>query len=216
MSPSDHPDDLQLPRDSGDSADEWQLLARMRSGDRDAFATLYRMLYEPIWRFAYLLVRSRESAQDITQDVFFNVWLQREVLDVQGTFRVYLYAAVRNRAWNVLRHQRVVATTETAVEHETIDPPAMGHSASRPDEAVEADEFSQAYRRALDAFSDRDRTVLLLRWEEDLTFAQIASILGLSAMGVRGIVLRAQEKLRSLLQQYRPPTGGAPPPGTEE
>lgn len=179
------------------------MAARLSAGDREAFTTLYRAYYEALWRFAYLLVRSRETAQDITQDVFLNLWTQRETIDIREDFRVYLYSAIRKRAWNVGRHARVVSAVESAVERGVIDVPAAGHGAVVPDVAVEADAFQTAYRRALATLPDRDRTAVLLRWEEDMTFAQIGEVLGISAMGARGIVLRTQERIRALLSEYR-------------
>ncbi|HXC24701.1 MAG TPA: sigma-70 family RNA polymerase sigma factor [Gemmatimonadaceae bacterium] len=187
-----------------DSSQERTLATRIRSGDREALATVYRTYYEALWRFAYLLVRSRETAQDITQDVFLNLWTQRESIDVREDFRVYLYAAIRKRAWNVGRHERVVAAVETGVEQGGIEAPAVGSHIVVPDEAAEAEAFQAAYRKALTALPDRDRTAALLRWEEEMTFAQIGEVLGISAMGARGMVLRAQERIQTLLRDYRP------------
>lgn len=83
------------------------VLARIRAGDQDAFASLYRTLYTILWRIAILVTRSAPTAEEIVQDVFLTLWDRRETLDVDADIRVYLAAAVRNRAHDLSRHRTV-------------------------------------------------------------------------------------------------------------
>lgn len=180
-----------------------ELLIRLREGDRAAFGALYEEFFESLWRLAILIVHAPEPAEEIVQDVFLDLWVRRESIDVASDMRVYLNEAVRHRAYNVLRHQRVVFDTEDAVEQETLEPPAISQSFVAPDGAAETEEFYAAYRRVLATLTRRDVVALRLRWEEGFTFDQIGKILGVSAMGARKIVLRGQQKVQEALARYR-------------
>ena len=179
------------------------LLIQLRNGDRSAFGTLYEELFDSLWRLAVLVLHSSESAEEIVQDVFLNLWVRRETLDVDLDIRVYLNEAVRHLAYNVLRHRRVVLATEHAVEQTVMDVPAIGQPFVAPDGAVETEEFYAAYHRILAALTDRDSVALRLRWEEGFTFEHIGQILGLSAMGAHKVIVRAQQKVRDALADYR-------------
>lgn len=180
-----------------------ELLIRLRGGDRVAFGTLYEALFDSLWRLALLLVRSPETAEEIVQDVFLALWVRRESIDVGSDIRVYLNEAVRHQAYHVLRHRRVVTATEDAVEQQTLDAPAVSQPFVAPDGAAETEEFYAAYHRILSTLTDRDAVALRLRWEEGFTFEQIGQVLGLSAMGARKLILRAQRKVQEALADYR-------------
>jgi len=89
------------------------------------------------------------------------------------------------------------------VEQHTLDAPAIGAPPTMPDAALETQEFYDAYHRALALLTERERTALLLRWDEDLTFEQIGHVLGLSNVGARAVVLRGQQKVQQALADYR-------------
>ena len=180
-----------------------ELLIRLRDGDRAAFGTLYEAFFDSLWRLAMLLARSPESAEEIVQDVFLSLWVRRASIDVGSDIRVYLNEAVRHQAYNLRRHSRVVATMEDAVEREVLDAPAISQPFVAPDGAAETEEFYAAYHRILSTLTERDAVALRLRWEEEFTFEQIGQVLGLSAMGARKLILRAQRKVQDALADYR-------------
>jgi len=171
--------------------------------DPEAIATLYRAWYEPLWRFAVVLLRSPDLAEEVVQDVFLRLAARADAFDVQTEIRVYLYAAVRNRAHDLLRHQRTVTNVETLVQDDALDAPAIGRAPVPPDVIAEGTEFMEAYRHALSILTGRERQALLLRWEEEMTLAQVSDALGMSIEGARTIIARAQQKIRRALAQYR-------------
>jgi RNA polymerase sigma factor (sigma-70 family) len=179
------------------------LLARIREGDRTALGVLYDTLFESLWRLALLRTQSADTAEEIVHDVFLSLWMRRETLRPDIDIRVYLAVAVRNRTRNLRAHAQVVQATEDAVSNEILTPPGMGQSFPSADSELEADEFWKAYRSVLSTLTDREREAALLRWEEGFTFEQIAEVLGLSIVGARGVVMRAQNKVQAALAEYR-------------
>lgn len=180
-----------------------ELLSRLRVDDRAALATLYVALRVPMWRLAMILVRSADVADEIVQNVFVALWMRRHALAVETDLSAYLNTAVRNAARQVGRHGKVVDRVVSAVEQNTIELPAHGAGAVLPDVAAEHDDFLRAYQRALGTLAERERTALALRWEEERTFDEIGTVLGLSKVGARTVVMRAEGKVRALLAEYR-------------
>jgi RNA polymerase sigma-70 factor (ECF subfamily) len=182
-----------------------ELLARLQAGHRDALSTLYKALFEELWRIALLQTRSPESANEIVQDVFLWLWARHATIRTDTDIRVYLAVAVRNRARSLNRHARVVQTTkEMATAAIGADEPlAMGQFGRSSDTLVEDQEFRAAYHRAVATLTDQERLAVFLRWEEDWTFEQVGHALAISKVGARKVVLRAQQKVRALLEDYR-------------
>jgi len=179
------------------------LLGRLRTGDADALTQLYDLLFPSLWRLARLRTHAADIAEELVHDVFLSLWVRRAALPRDLDLRVYLAAAVRNRARDLTAHDRVVHALENAVSRVQLDPPAIGTTPSESDATVETAEFYAAYRRALTVLSEREREAVLLRWEEGFTLEQVAGVLGMSVMGARAAILRAQRKVQDGLADYR-------------
>jgi RNA polymerase sigma factor (sigma-70 family) len=180
-----------------------ELLARMRTGDRDALGTIYLAYYPALCRLGALLTRSQTIAEEIVQDVFYSLWMRRDTIDVGTDLRVYLHGAVRNLASKSRRHERIVAETVEATMQERLDLAVVAQRTPQPDVAAEGAQFAVAYQHILRTLTERDRVALRLRWEEGFTFEQIAQVLSLSTVGARGVVLRAQQKVQDALAHFR-------------
>src|SRR3546814_8027059 len=86
--------------------DEKALLLRLRDGDEAAFTYLYSTYYSPLYLHAYNRLRDREAAKDIIQDLFTNIWSNREVVQINEGISSYLYAAVRNRIIDIISKKK--------------------------------------------------------------------------------------------------------------
>jgi RNA polymerase sigma-70 factor (ECF subfamily) len=171
------------------------LIARIARGDRGAFEALFREHYEALVRFAEGVLRSRDVAEDVVQDVMLNVWRQRETLQVDESARAYLFRSVRNRALNQLRNERV---RRDAIPHLASDP--------RPSAAVDSElveeELASAIRDAVAALPPRCREVFELSRGEGLRYSEIAAVLGISIKTVETQMGRALKSLRERLAAF--------------
>lgn len=77
---------------------------RIKNGDRNAFNDLYKQHYFSVRSYARLLLDENE-AEDVVQDVFFNLWLHRDTLDETLSLRGYLLRSVYNTALNILKRK---------------------------------------------------------------------------------------------------------------
>jgi RNA polymerase sigma-70 factor (ECF subfamily) len=165
---------------------------------RSAFASLVLAHYGRLCGFAHRFVGSADVAEDLVQDVFIAVWRRFETFDRDDPLP-YLYQAVRNRAVSFLRTQGSRARWEERAGPET-DAAAPGPT---PAGAVEAAEIRAALRRAVDALPERCRLIFTMNREQDLSYSEIARVLGLSLKTVETQMGRALRLLRERLRDHR-------------
>jgi len=169
---------------------------------RTALTAIYEAYFERLWRFAYGKLHSTELAKDVTQDLFLSLWSGRAGLKIRGDLNVYLYTAIRNRTFTAGRHATVVARMEADVQQHPDTMPAAG-TVSDPQTALESAEVDTVMSTLLASVSTRDREVLVLRWFDQMTYADIAAALGLSLSQVRTILTRNEARLLVALEQSR-------------
>ncbi len=177
--------------------DDRELLQRIRRGEEQAFDVLFRQYYAALVGFTESLLRSRAVAEEIVQDVMLEVWRRRETLEIDLTWRSYLFRAARNRALNDLRHARVAQNAEPYVRGpESVE-------ASSPAE-LDARELDREFRRVLASLPDPVRDVFQMSRRDGLTYNEIASALGVSVKTVEARMARALKELREQLADWLP------------
>lgn len=183
-------------------------LQQLRDGDARAFETLFRRYYDVLYNLAYLYVRSRETAEELVQDVFCRMWERRATLPEPTSDRgieavlVYLYRAVRNSALNWLRHQRV-ETRLSLMVNEDLQSPAMGAGPVSADAAVQSEEVRTLIVRAVARLPEPYREVLALRLDHQMSHSEIAALLQIPLKTVESRVTRAFRTLREALTGLR-------------
>ena len=159
------------------------------AGDR--LGALYARHGPDALRLAYLLTGDRELSEDLVQEAFIKVAGRLTSLRNADSFRWYLRKTVVNLANSYLRHRRV----ERAYAKGLISSTA-GAGVSSPDMATK-----QVVREAIARLPVRQRAVVVLRYYEDLTDQQIASVLGWPLGSVKSSLYRAAATLREQLGQ---------------
>ena len=187
---------------SFDRPDDATLARRVRCGDYEAFAVVFRTHYADLVRFARGLTGQLESAEEIVQDVFIRLWDRRVEWELRGTVRAYLFGATRNGALNALRQERTIRRWEdaSALEPRAV---AMGSGPRRPEDALAAQELDVAVARAVAQLPERTRVVYALRWRHELSYPEIAEVLGISIKTVESHMTKALAVLRTALANYR-------------
>ncbi len=175
--------------------------ARIRRGDEDAFAELFREHYASLCAFVNSYTRAPDVAEEVVQAIFFRIWQSRESWDPKRGARAYLIAACRNYALDLLRHEQIVArSAETATDLGV----SQGGIPKAPDAELEAAELGERLRVAVANLPKRRGLVVVLRWQHQLTNPEIAQMLGISVKGVEIQYSRALVDLRQRLRTLRP------------
>jgi RNA polymerase sigma-70 factor (ECF subfamily) len=167
-------------------------------GEAPTFRELFDTHAEALRRYARRIVRSREAAEDLVQEVFFRLWRGWETVEVGPGIRAYLYVATRSRALNHLRHEDTEARARVlAFPRGVMDEgPALPPEGERK---LENDDIARAIEQVLAGMPPRQREVAALRLRHQLTAAAIAERLGISPRTVEVHIGRATKALREQL-----------------
>jgi RNA polymerase sigma-19 factor, ECF subfamily len=169
------------------------LTAPTESSQRAEFEKLFRMYYAALVAFAAGIVGSTDAAEDVTQEVFVAVWRRRAEMPPEAVSRAYLYKAVRHRALNAVRHDRIARDAAEPVEHLYV---------ASADEGLMQGELEAAVKAAISRLPDRSRLMFTLSRDEGLTYAEIASVTGVSVKTVETQMGRALRALRHSLAGF--------------
>jgi RNA polymerase sigma-70 factor (ECF subfamily) len=182
--------------DLANSEADQDILIKDACSDRAAFARLYRMHYERVFRYCSRRLFNRHAAEDVTSTVFFRV--MRTISTFEGNsngFRNWLYRITTNAVNDHLK---------TAKRRgETITNAAQEHGRGRAF-ATESDNELQkknlAVKQAILGLKPKYQTVITLRFFEKMKLIEIAEILGQNPATIRSQLARALSKLRKELR----------------
>src|SRR5690625_7712891 len=87
-------------------------------GEKWAFKVIFLQHYEPLCNFCWRYTRSRAISEDLVQEVFADLWDLKETLDPDKSLKVYLYQAVKNKAYDYLAHRKVVRKYQDDHSHD--------------------------------------------------------------------------------------------------
>lgn len=175
--------------------------ARRRSEREDAF----RVLVQRYWKSTVLLVRARlrstPDAEDVTQEAFVRAWRSLDNLKDPAHFLGWFLRIARNLSIDHVRRERRGDLSIEQITPVQLDSAARGLlTTDSPDEVAEQADDWLAVEKALSHLPDRYRTVLTLRYLQDLPHAEIARALGEPEGTIRNRVFRALNLLRSALR----------------
>jgi RNA polymerase sigma-70 factor, ECF subfamily len=183
------------------SASDAALAARIRASDVDAFNAMFDRFYGRVHAYVVALTQDTDVADECVQDVMCQVWTLRARWDPRGSIHAYLLGAARNRAFNHLRHGRVVKRWQVAATTDT-NISGMGQGPAATDDACRRNELALAMDTALRRLPERRRVVVTLRWTYHMTNAQIAEAIGTSVRNVEKHFTQALKTLRAELSAF--------------
>jgi RNA polymerase sigma-70 factor (ECF subfamily) len=178
--------------------DDATLAVRLRDGDAEAFSALYRAYYARLVAIARIYT-GVAVAEELVQEFLAGVWERRADWRVGDGIGVYLYAAIRNRARNYVRHEGVVGRVEQSSVMAG-ESPGLGNASESPHARLEREDIRAAIESALARLPEGMRTAFELRWMHELSYPEVARIMGIAEPAARKQVSKARAVIFPVLE----------------
>lgn len=164
------------------------LVVRAREGDIDAFEALVDRYETKLLRFCMRTLGDRQDAEDVVQDTLVQAWKSMSALTEPAAFGTWIYRLASNKCTDLLR--RRMARPSDAQDPDDMSIHADGRASV--EKSVEARTALQHFSDVLQTLSSEQRVTWVLHQMEGLSYAEVATTLGISEGSVRGRIHRAR------------------------
>jgi RNA polymerase sigma-70 factor (ECF subfamily) len=183
-----------MERTTGDS--EKLLLQKIAGGDEKAFKTIFDSYSDNLYGVAYNYTKSKQTAQELVQDVFLKIWVKREDLTRVDSLQSYLFITARNLIMNYFRSQkRNAAFLERLAKH-------FSEATLNPQDQLIRKESISVINNIVNSLPEQQRIVYNLRRNEGLAIEEIANLMELSPNTVRNHMNAALRSIRERLLEH--------------
>ncbi|MBN2508451.1 MAG: sigma-70 family RNA polymerase sigma factor [Verrucomicrobia bacterium] len=181
-------------------------MLRVKRGDREAFAELVDKFKQPVMNLIYRTVHDLTEAEDLTQNVFVQVYKSAHRYEVSAKFSTWLFTIARNLCLNEIRRRSrhpAESLERAASDQDALPARQIEDSRVRPaPEGVLLAELEEKIEAALSALPENQRTAILLCRQEAFSYDDIARVLGCSVSATKSLIHRGRETLKQRLKPY--------------
>lgn len=170
-------------------SDLWQ---KFRSGEYDLLGEIFQLQYNELYYYGIKLVVVSELVKDTIQDIFTDIWSRRQKMENVENIKAYLFISVRRELLRRMEKLR----KQSKLDIQTPEP----FDFSVEDFLVREESKNQVSQQVIECMrklSERQREVILLRFNHELEFQDIAQIMSMNVQSVRNLLFRALENIRS-------------------
>jgi RNA polymerase sigma-70 factor (ECF subfamily) len=181
-----------------------ELVRAFQGGNPMAFDELVRRHQDRVFNLCYRMVGTYEDADDCAQETFVRVYRSLNRFGFRSAFSTWLYRIAVNTCKNRLasksyRRNRETVSINGKDGSERTAAMEIGDCTYAPNGALERKEIAELLQRAIDTLPRDQRTVVVLRDVEDLSYEEIARITGLHLGTVKSKIARGRSRLRDIL-----------------
>jgi len=179
------------------------VLARQSlAGDQQAFESLINRYSGSLFNFICRFLGDYDQASDILQQVFLQLYISLPNLRSGEPLKAWLFQVARNRCLDELRKKRAIhfSDLEVSSEEDDVSPlAAMPDTGPLPEEVAERHDLQACLQRAIEALPPKFRSVVLLRYDSQLSFSEIGHVLNMPEATAKTYFQRAKPLLRTTL-----------------
>ncbi len=182
------------------------LMLRVKEGDSGAFAELVERYKQPVMNLVYRMLRDATEAEDLAQNVFVQVFRSAQRYEVSAKFSTWLFTIARNLCLNELRRRsRHPADSMDVVPTDPEEHPAQqfeDKKAASPPDSLLHGELEAKIEAAMADLPENQRMAILLCRQDELSYEEIAKVLGCSVSATKSLIHRGRETLKQRLKPY--------------
>jgi RNA polymerase sigma-70 factor (ECF subfamily) len=181
------------------------LMVRIAKGNEDAFEILVNRHQTSVLNLIYRFIGDRTRAKDLAQEVFLRVWQTAGRYEPRAKFTTWIYQITANLCFNELKSShrkkwlqflRFGEDQRNTIEEVLVDP------SPSPEDLLLSREQSRRILDVLHSLPDNQRLALILKRYDDLSYNEIARILGCSVSAVESLIVRAKRTLRKKMKFF--------------
>ena len=176
------------------SPDEKELLLLLLNGNEQAFEKIYRLYSSRLYGNLLKLVKSETEAQEILQDVFLKIWENRQNIDIEKSFRSYLFKIAENKVVDFFRK----VARDKKREAELI---SLATNEYVPvEELLQSDEKAAILQKAIDSLPPQRQQVFRLCKLEGKSYKEVSEQLGISVSTISDHIVKATKSIRDYFE----------------
>lgn len=182
------------------------LVDRFKNGDQTAFDEMVNRYWDRIYAMVHQLLRNQQDAEEVTQDAFIRAHRGLASFRGESAFSTWLYQIAtnlaRNRYWYWWRRKReksVSLDAPVGPENDLTLAEVIPAEVDSPDDIAVSEEFVSRIGKGMERLSNKHREILILRNVKNMSYEEIAEVLGISVGTVKSRIARARESLRGKL-----------------
>lgn len=175
--------------------EEATLVRAAADGDQLAYGRLYSFYYPQLYSSIAFMAQSHEDAQEVIHETFLKIWKAKESLLLIKSFEDYAYTLAKNLLFNQLKRKKLGQRVIQFLSDQTV------HAGSSPDQEYLFKQYYQTAIQAINQLSEQKRRIFLLRTQEGMSLAEIATEMGISVSAVKKHLYAAFESVKEALRQ---------------
>ena len=166
---------------------------------KQRFERLFKDSYPQMYRMAFSMVEDADDAKDAVSQVFTQMWKGRPNVS-EESLSGYLLAATRNQCLHILRQRQLQQQMEEELRQTAEERLRVGASAGMSSNQEREELLRELQQVINDNLTEQDRRVLQLHYEEEMTYQETATVLGISPSAVNKHITRSLAKIRETLK----------------
>ncbi len=183
-----------------------ELMARIAKGDNDAFEVLVNRHQTSVLNLIYRFIGDRTQAKDLAQEVFIRVWQAAKTYKPEAKFTTWLYRITANLCFNELkssRRKKWFSFHRSDEDGKRTFEETVADGAPSAEGLLLEKERSRQISDALQSLPDNQRMALVLKRYDELSYQEIAQIIGCSVSAVESLLVRAKRALQEKLVAFK-------------
>jgi len=168
----------------------------IKKGNIQEYELLFREYFQPLLSYAISILKSEAEAEEVVQDIFFNLWRNKKKLNIHTSFSSYLYRAVHNNCLQLLKKEKRKLNYQQDQRNWNY------HESMSPGEIMQYNELYGKINNAIDELPENCKTIFKLNRFQGLKYSEIAEKLAISIKTVEANMTKALKHLRRHMDKY--------------